>query len=452
MRLTTRAAEGDNVRNISFIHTSDIHLGHQQFNLEERFADFGRSFGDVVEFALNRQVDFIIIGGDFFHKRAINAETLKQSMELLQPLRDRDIPVIAIEGNHDKAFYQDKVSWLKLLNSLGYLKLLKPVYSEGRVVLAGWGPDSEGCVLEMPGVRVIGLGYLGATTEQRLLEAAEQIAPYDGYTILVLHAAVNKLLAQDLGGVRKDVLEKFKGKVDYIALGHIHSREEDGWAYNPGSLENCHIDEAREGREKGFYHVTVNGKEKTVQYMASRRRAVKIVSVDVTGAPDPAEVSRRVWAALHDLEKGAGEKPMVQVVIRGDLDFSSLAIDTSVLAAEIKEAGDCLYVEVQNNTNLQTELTGGTDLGTVSRNRIERQVLGRLLSARYPEFREHTDELVDLVVRVKEAALAGESAEDIVSAVASLASALPERQNTAETEAAAGGDALEDTQDQASEY
>lgn len=431
---------------VNFIHVSDVHLGHQQFNLEERFNDFGQSFASVVNYALEHKVDFMVIGGDFFHKRAINAETLKQALALLQPLKDAHIPVLAIEGNHDKAFYQDKVSWLKLLNSMDYLKLLKPVYEQGKISLTPWDINKDGCLTELAGIRIIGLGYLGATTEQRLLEIAEQLTPSNNFTLLLLHAAVNKFLAQDLGGVKKEVLTQFHDKVDYLALGHIHARDEDGWFFNPGSLENCHIDEAKADREKGFYHVTVHGKEKTVQYIPAQPRPVKLLNIDISEALDPDTVYQKVWSAVSDLTSET-IKPMVQITLQGAVDFSTLAIDTGTLAREIKEKYNCLYVEVQNNANIPIDENNGLNRGTINRADIEKQVLTQLINRRYPEYREHQNDLVNLVLTIKEAALSGEKPEEIINALTPLAKLLPENNLTlGENEIAAGeGDTNEVT-------
>jgi len=437
------------LKKVSFIHTSDIHLGHQQFNLEERFHDFARAFRDVVDYALDKKVDFMVIGGDFFHKRAINAETLRQAMELLQPLKESGIPVICIEGNHDKAFYQDRSSWLKLLNSLGYIRLLKPVVSEGKMAVTDWVPEGDGCVTLVGGIRLIGLGYLGVTTEQRLLEIGEQIEPSHNFTVLVLHAAVNKFLEKDLGGIRKEALDPLREKIDYLALGHIHTREEDGWFYNPGSLENCHIDEAREGREKGFYHVTVTAREKEVLYIPSGPRPVRLISIDISGAEDPEEVYSIVRRSLDALVPETGVRPMVQVILKGEIDFSALAIDTTAISREIKEKGDCLYVEVQNNANLP-ESDGADPLSeTVNRPQIERKVLGQLVRRRFPQYKDCQDDLVNLIVRIKESALAGESPEEIIEEISLIARDLPDldRDSCGEGEAAAsaaGGEDIED--------
>ncbi len=56
----------------SFIHIADTHLGYEQYGVRERFNDFSRAFWDIIDEALKRPVDFVIIAGDLFNKRAID--------------------------------------------------------------------------------------------------------------------------------------------------------------------------------------------------------------------------------------------------------------------------------------------------------------------------------------------------------------------------------------------
>src|SRR5579863_6488367 len=107
----------------SFIHIADTHLGYEQYGVRERFNDFSRAFWDITDEAVNRQVDFVVIAGDLFNKRAIDALTLIHAIEGLKKLRDKGIPVVAIEGNHDRSYYRDGTSWLQFLCHQGYLKL-----------------------------------------------------------------------------------------------------------------------------------------------------------------------------------------------------------------------------------------------------------------------------------------------------------------------------------------
>src|SRR5258708_12356297 len=124
----------------SFIHIADTHLGYEQYGVRERFNDFSRAFWDIIDEARKRPVDFVIIAGDLFNKRAIDAQTLIHAIEGLKKLKDMHIPVIAIEGNHDRSYYRDGVSWLQFLCYQGYLTLLAPLIRAGPPVLPSSPP------------------------------------------------------------------------------------------------------------------------------------------------------------------------------------------------------------------------------------------------------------------------------------------------------------------------
>ena len=407
------------MRQISFLHCGDVHLGHLQYNEPQRLEDFAEAFRQVVCFALLKKVDFVLISGDFFHKRAINAQVLEQAIELLTPLKEANIPVVVIEGNHDKAFYLDKGSWLGFLNNQGYLYLLMSHFVDGQLVLLPWDDSSRtGSWLDLPGVRIFGVGYLGVMTSARLAEAVKYIedkqkqTEASNYVIFMLHAAINRLLGQDLGGVRKEVLEPFRTKVDYFALGHIHSRYEiEGWAYNPGSLECVHLDEYGPGLEKGFYHVILQKGKQEVNYIASRCRPVSILTVSLNGTLGPEEATEIIFGELqkNDLPPGA----QVRIRLTGEVPYSPLSLDTDMLTRRIKEEHACFYVDILNQINLpaeQNSLSGES----VKREDIERLVFGQLLSSDRMWEPGELDAVVRVVRDMKEMALAGEADENIV--------------------------------------
>ena len=87
-----------------FLHLADCHLGKWQYNHRERYNDFGRAFFHILDEAIRQQVDFVILAGDLFEKRSIDALTLNQAMRGLEKLKARNIPCLAIvEPKHSDA-------------------------------------------------------------------------------------------------------------------------------------------------------------------------------------------------------------------------------------------------------------------------------------------------------------------------------------------------------------
>jgi len=122
----------------TFVHTADNHLGYEQYGLKDRFNDFAKAFLAVVDAAIERRADCFVVAGDLFNRRAIDAMTLMQAETGLQRLKDAGIPAIAIEGNHDRSYYRDGVSWLQFLGWQQLLYLLNPMVRDGVPEITAW--------------------------------------------------------------------------------------------------------------------------------------------------------------------------------------------------------------------------------------------------------------------------------------------------------------------------
>lgn len=120
---------------VRFLHAADIHLGNRQYGRQERQDDFARSFRHLVQAAIDAHVDFVLLAGDLFHKRTVEARTFVQTAGLLSVLKEGNIPVLAIEGNHERPFFSEGFSWLDGLAELDLLRVLSGEYRDGAIVL-----------------------------------------------------------------------------------------------------------------------------------------------------------------------------------------------------------------------------------------------------------------------------------------------------------------------------
>lgn len=277
----------------SFIHVADTHLGYEQYGVRERFNDFSRAFWDIMQEASQRRVNFVVIAGDLFNKRAIDARTLLHAIEGLKQLREQGIPVLAIEGNHDRSYYREGVSWLQFLCAQQYLTLLDPRMLDGAPVLEAWDAGRMlGAYVDLLGgkLRVYGLKWQGAATARtmeglhRALEQAraeEQAAGVE-YRLLMMHTGVDGIVPRLQGLPTQGQFDPLKKHIDYLALGHVHKPFEiGGWIYNPGSTETCGAEEAA-WEDRGYYYVEVDTEtpERIINPAAQEQRhhAVHLVS------------------------------------------------------------------------------------------------------------------------------------------------------------------------------
>src|SRR5215472_5431120 len=253
----------------SFIHVADTHLGYEQYGVRERFNDFSRAFWAIMDDAVERRVNFVVIAGDLFNKRAIDAQTLIHAIEGLRKLKDAGIAAIAIEGNHDRSYYRDGTSWLQFLCYQGYLTLLAPLMRDGSPVLSSWQRDRMlGSHIDLIGgrLRVYGLPWQGAATVRsmeglaRVMEAvrASEGAAGVEYRLLLMHTGVEGIVPRVQGLPSIAQFQPLRNCVDYLALGHVHKPFEFyDWMYNPGSTETCGAEEAL-WEDRGYYYVQID--------------------------------------------------------------------------------------------------------------------------------------------------------------------------------------------------
>ncbi len=393
-----------------FVHCSDLHLGYNQFQEEERFRDFGLAFANIVDFCIDRHVDYLIIAGDIFNKRSINAKTLTQAIELFKRLKNADIPVVVIEGNHDKAPYGEGDSWMSFLNQQGYFHLLSPSFEQGQLVLNPWDPTTcTGNLLVKSGIRFIGLGYLGSMAARRIEELNQILLPSNTFTVLLLHSAVDRLM--HLGGISLANLKPLTDRVDYIAMGHVHEQYEvENWVYNPGSPECWDLGESE--KSKGFFYVEVEGKNKRVEHIPSLRRPVVNVRVDVTEVHTPEQVNQMIIEELKTTYHHYPMKPIIRVIIQGILPFNPLALDQSELAVSIKEHYPCLTVEIVNNAVLEGGLNVSKGQARVEREALEEQVLRQLVKEYGKVPQNCIGSVVNVAQQIKELVMTAEDQDD----------------------------------------
>ena len=397
---------------IKFIHCSDIHLGKTQYNLPERFDDFRKSFDYIAEYAIDKDVDFFLISGDLFDKRNINAATLMQATSVLGKLKQANIPVIAIEGNHDKAFRYDRMSWMRYLQENGFIVLLKPQFDSGRIELTEWTPENKtGAYIDLDNTRIYGLGYFGAFGGYYLKQLSK-ILPNtrDHFAILMFHSGWSKPKGVMFGRVTISELKSARNKIDYMAMGHWHSRAEyDNWAYIPGAPE--YYDLIEPGDKKGFYFVTVEGKNKSVEFIPSKHRDMFQKIITVSGCSDPKSVYSSVWEKIDFQKLQDMSRPLVRLTIIGKVNFNVMDINPEVIRNRLKDECDCLFVEVINNINLIT--TTNREDGYITRSDIERQVLNELINESV-EFREQAQKMIELTMAVKSMSLSRMESSKIV--------------------------------------
>lgn len=411
---------------MKFLHISDIHLGCTRYQLAESPKDFFRAWHDVIKkYAIGEKVDFVIIGGDFFHKRNVDPQGMNHAFYGLNLLKENGIPAIAIEGNHDQHSNESDHSWLRSLTSWGLLVLLEPKAEDGKIIYQVWDKDNkEGSFIDVGNARIFGSHWYGASANvaiPKLTESIKENQREGAFHILLLHTDVEGHQTHPIPALSIANLKELKSVTQYVALGHTHkSYEIDNWAFNPGSLEVTNIDEFREIR--GAYLVEVSETlEITAKHVKDyHQRPFQRHLYDVDGKIDAKEITEGVLAMIKREARIYDEetpKPIIEVTLRGHLGFPNSLLELNKIREETQKLTNALHVRIKNHT-APIEYAVAADLEEdVSREKLERRVIEDLI-IRDNRYKLRAVEMAEAVVGAKKMALGEESPEKIVDFIA----------------------------------
>ncbi|GFO57831.1 nuclease SbcCD subunit D [Geomonas silvestris] len=400
---------------IRFIHTSDIHLGKTYRSggaAGERYGDFFATFAAIVADAIREKVDFVLIGGDLFHTGQILPKTFAKTIEILQPLKDAGIPCIAVEGNHDWIHRRDSVSWMEALSQLGYICLLRP----SRTTDGGYrfdpfdAEEGSGGYLEVAGVNVYGLGYIGSQAGTHIERICQAVATRRN--ILLFHVGVWSYSPVEIGNIKPEEALPLADCFAYVALGHGHkpyiveTPEGRPYAFNPGSPECVNFGEER--YDKGYYLVTMDDDGVSHLFKASSPRPMLVLTVDLDGALDAGEALERFGARMRErLDAQTDQRaPLIEARLIGKVAFHPFELSRDRLRCALEDIRQPLHLEIKNHLS-QISSSGGEEKVKKSLAEIERDVLGELIRAN-SSYRDRESELIELSLALRDLVLKGD--------------------------------------------
>jgi DNA repair protein SbcD/Mre11 len=415
---------------MKFLHISDVHLGCTRYQLEESPKDFYRAWIDVLQkYAIGENVDFVIMGGDFFHKRNVPPETMNHAYAGLSLLKDAGIPVVSIEGNHDQKHNDSEYSWLRSLENWRLIHLVEPrVADGGKFLYEAWNYDSQhyirGGYIDIGKARIFGSAWYGASANwaiPKLTEAIKENRREDAFHILLLHTDVEGHQTHPIPALSLANLKELKSVTDYVALGHTHKCYEiDNWAFNPGSLEITKIDEYRETRGAWLVETDENNQIFARHITDYDQRPFQRISFDVSGFSESKVVTERVLEKVQGEARPAEDgkpQPIIEITLRGHLGFPNSLLELQKIREAAQKMTSALHVRIKNHS-APVEYAVAADLEEdASREKLERRVIEDLI-ARDNRYKTRIEEISDAVIGAKRLALSDEEPEKIADFIA----------------------------------
>lgn len=412
-----------------FLHLADIHLGFDRYDSPERTKDFFFALQDVLQrYAIGESVDFVVISGDLFEHRMIQPAILNQAQICLQMLQQAEIPVLAIEGNHDNCPYGTKTSWLRYLSDWGLLKLLEPGnVSKGERLYTTWDESRRrGGYIDLDcGVRVLGSNWYGAAAPraiEQLAVAIQDLPPGPTHQVLLFHHGLEGQIARYAGALRySDLVPLQKAGVDYLALGHIHKHYSmEDWIFNPGSLEANNVEES--SFERGallveFQDAEIQATLKTDYTQRSILR-LTLAAKGQEGLDELRELAiAKVQTAIDNGSLKPDLQPMVELRIEGTVGFDRLELDTRELQQHLQTLSNALIFLLKYNVD-EVEYAG-TFAEESSRQQIEQEIFTDLLAANNV-YKKRAEPLARGLIDLKDRQLEGQPEDDLYEVVEEL--------------------------------
>jgi DNA repair exonuclease SbcCD nuclease subunit len=290
-----------------FLHAADIHLdsplvGLDRYESAPIDAVRGatrRAFENLVRVAIEEDLAFVLLAGDLYDGDWKDYRTGLFFVEQTAKLREADIPVFVVAGNHDAASQLTKN--LRPPDNVYFFSTKKP---DTRHVAAF-------------NVAIHGQGFASRAVNEDLA-AAYPVADPDLFNIGLLHTSLDGREGHaNYAPTSAQVLAQ-KG-YQYWALGHVHKREvvsKDPWIVFPGNLQGRH---AREVGPKGCTLVTVaNGLVAGVEERSVDVLRWAVCRVDLDGAMTTSDMLDRVFRALTTAaDRTDGRALAVRVEVTG---------------------------------------------------------------------------------------------------------------------------------------
>jgi DNA repair protein SbcD/Mre11 len=343
---------------MKLLHAADLHidspmvglLAYEEAPLEELRLATRLALTNLIDTALEEDVDAVLLAGDIFDGDWPHYGTGVHFVSEMARLREARIPVVMLAGNHDAESKLTKS--LRLPDNVHVLDTRKP----------------QTILFEESGLAVHGQGYATPAVLEDL--SASYPAPLAGMiNVGLLHTSADGRPGHERYAPCS-VSSLQQHGYDYWALGHVHRREvlsTEPPIVFPGNLQGRGL---RETGPKGATMIELShGHPVTFEHRVLDVVRWDLIEVDATGCVGRDDACERVGAAVRQATRGAGDRLLAaRIVITGRCEAHTALLSDAerlrydVVAAAADVAGGQVWIEgVRLDTSSPRELAHAGD-------------------------------------------------------------------------------------------
>ena len=311
------------------LHFADLHLGVENYSgginpesgLSWRLHDFLSAFDEVVEHALNNDIDLVLFCGDAYKSREPSQTHQREFALRIWRLASAGIPVFLLTGNHDLPNAIGRATTLEIFKTL-QIENVTVASKPGtyridtragplQIVALPWARRSA--LLSREDTKNLNIDEVNQRLQSILTERLEQEAAALDRGLPAVLAAHAYLSNAQIGSERGMIMghdyvllqsNVARPEFDYVALGHIHKKQilgENPPVVYPGSLQR--IDFSEEDDEKGFFIVDIDN-DRHVSFEFQPVNARRFVSIKVDAGEHETDPTRSVLDTItrHEIK------------------------------------------------------------------------------------------------------------------------------------------------------
>ena len=353
---------------VRLIHTADLHLDSafssrfSKEEAEERRRNLLIAWNKLLQYGIERKVQAILISGDLFDSPVVSRSTMEIFLSSIR--KNPEISFFYLRGNHDTKntfrFRDDLPKNLFLFSKEGKKYRLKE-----KLVLLGqefygterrnefpeepYGTESLLELQEEP-EELVEEELLSLSSAKDAVQSIWNLKEED-CNILMLHGVLREggPEVQNEQGISLKQLSRYP--IHYLALGHIHKREEGkcgslNYIY-PGCLQGRGFDE--EG-EKGFYYLEIEEETKEIkaEFVPLKEGEFRIIPLFLSEEDGTLDAEEKIRESLK--KEGAEAKDSVRIILKGEKRAGEER-NLRYLEKQLEE--EYAYIEIKEETKLK---------------------------------------------------------------------------------------------------